>query len=491
MIDTLRDKPLGGLREVLYLSAPATVSLLSRTVTQFVDGVMVSRVGAPELGAQGVGMLMAFLPESFTIGVLGMVNTFASQSLGAGRSRQCGQYTWAGMLLGLLFIAVIMPLAIFAKPIFAAIGHEPQLQALEVMYFRYMILCVPVTISARVLESFFYGVHRPNIIFIAAVISNAANIFVNWLLIYGKWGAPRMGLEGAAIATVASFVLQFLILSAAFLLTKHYRQYGTLQPRAMRLRQCADILRVGWPAGVAFWIDIATWTLFTTYMVGRFGTDHLAAANAAMRYMQISFLPAVGISIATTTLVGRYIGRGQPDIARRRAHTGLRVAMTYMACCAVTFLVFRHELISLFVRSAPRSAEEAIQLQNVVRYGGRIMICAAIFQVFDGMGIVYNGALRGAGDTLWPMLISATLAIGLLGTGGCLITWYWPELTSLGPYCVATFYIIVLGSSMAWRFEGGAWRKISLLGPPGTPMSPQVEGAPVTPGEMADQMGSQ
>jgi len=481
------DSSTGVLRELLRLSVPASVSMLSRTVTMFIDGVMVSCIGPAALGAQGVGMLVAFVPESFTIGALGVVNTFVSQNLGAGRLRRCGQYTWAGLAMAMLFAALIMPLAAAAGWVFSLIGHEPHVQAMEAMYFRYMILCVPVTISIRVLEAFFYGIHRPKIVFAAAVVANAFNIFGNWLLIFGTWGFPRLGLEGAAIATVCCFGLQLTILALAFLFTRDHRRFGTHRPRAIHLRQCGDILRIGWPAGVSILIDIFTWSIFTTYLVGQFGTKHLAAANAAMRYMHVSFMPAIGVSIAATAIVGKYIGEGRAELARSRAHTALRVAMVYMGLCALAFLIFRHQMIALFVTLSPQAAEQATEAADIVRIGGRIMICAAIFQVFDAMGIVFSGALRGAGDTLWPMVMAASLAVVMLTGGGYLMSTYWPELTSLGPYIAATAYIVVYGVVMAWRFESGAWRRIRLLEPrPPVPaaMAPEVQGTPVAPGEI-------
>ena len=92
------------------------------------------------------------------------------------------------------------------------------------------------------------------------------------------------------------------------------------------------------------------------------------------------------------------------------------------------------------------------------------MICAAVFQLFDAAGIVFNGALRGAGDTRWPMIAAVALSLSVLVGGGWCMVKFLPQLTSLGPYIAATVYIIILGSAMAWRFESGHWRRIDLLG---------------------------
>ncbi len=437
--------------------------MLGRTLTQFIDSMMVSRLGPITITAQSIGGLVAFVPESFSIGALGVVNTFVSQNLGAGRLKRCGQYAWAGLAIAAVLAAIIYPLAIFAGPLFALIGHEPAVQTGEVLYFRYMILSVPVTMSIRVLEAFFYGLHRPTVVFTASIIANLFNIAGNYVLIFGKFGFPAMGLEGAAIATVASWGLQLAILLAVFLRPEMHRLYGTRHIRAARLRQCLGILRIGWPAGIRFFVDIFTWSIFTTILIGRFGTEHLAAATIAVRYMTLSFMPAIGISLATTALVGRYIGQGRPDLARRRAHTALRVAMVYMGACATAFWIWREPMIRMFLAVSPTAAD-GLDLDMIVSIGGRIMICAAIFQLFDAIGITFSGALRGAGDTLRPMIFSIVLNLVILIGGGYLMVKYFPQLESIGPYIAATVYVIVLGIMMAWRFEGGAWRKIDLLG---------------------------
>ena len=452
-----------GLGEVLRMSGPASVSMLGRTLTQFVDGWMVARLGVVTISAQGMGGLLAFVPESFSIGALGVVNTFVSQNLGAGRPKRCGQYVWAGLAIVVLLSATICPLAIFARPIFAAIGHESEVQRLEVVYFRYMILAVPITMSIRVLEAFFYGLHRPSIVFAVSIIANAFNVGGNYVLIFGKFGFPAMGLRGAATASVASWCLQLTILLIVFLLPATNRRYGTWHVRAVRRKQCLEILRIGWPAGLRFMADLLTWMFVNAILIGRFGTAHLGASMIAVRYMTLSFMPTVGIGIATTALVGRHIGRGRPDLARRRAHTAMRVAMVYMGLCAIAFLVWREDMIRWFTTISPGMAEE-VDPELVVRIGGRIMVCAAIFQLFDALGIVFSGALRGAGDTLWPMLVTIALSVVVMVGGGVAMVVFFPQLESIGPYIAATAYVIVLGILMAWRFESGAWRKIDLLG---------------------------
>jgi len=162
-------------------------------------------------------------------------------------------------------------------------------------------------------------------------------------------------------------------------------------------------------------------------------------------------MPAFGISTAVTALVGRYIGRGKPDVAVRRAHLGFAVAVTYMLVCAALFIIFRHQLISLF------SVDEEVQ-----QLGATLLVFAAVYQLFDAMYIVYYGALRGAADTFVPAVATAVLCWSITVAGGYAISRGVPRLGPSGPWYLATGYGIILGLFMYLRFMRGGWRSINL-----------------------------
>jgi len=469
MIDLRDDKPLWGLGEVLRVSWPASLSMLNGTILQFVDALMVSSRGPSALAAQFIGGISAFVPISLALGMLTVVNTYVSQNLGAGRPHRCGRYAWAGLAVAAGYCLLLMPpLLALAGRLFALFGHGTDITAMETMYFRYMMSAAVLFLGSRVLEQFFFGIHRPGIVLIATILCNVANVGLNYVLIFGKLGFPALGLQGAAIGTVASTVLRFGLLMGVFLSGRLHARFATRAVRTTRWSHCRELVRVGWPAGVRFSNDTLTWTLFNAALVGRFGRAHLEASTIAARYMSLSFMPAVGVGIATTALVGRHIGAGRADLARRRAHAAVAAAMAYMGLCGLAFLIFRHEMVNLFVTipdAANMTAEQVAARRGlIVAIGGRIMVCAAVFQLFDALNIVFVGALRGAGDTFWPMVATAALSWSVTVGGGIAMVHFLPQLTSIGPWLAASAYVVVLGLLMAWRFESGAWRKIDLLG---------------------------
>ncbi|MFP4433094.1 MAG: MATE family efflux transporter [Planctomycetota bacterium] len=458
-------QPGSGLLAVVSMSWPASLTMLNVTVVRFIDGLMVAGVGAAAVSAQFYGGICSFAPESFMIGLLGVVSTFVSQNLGARREPRCSQYAWAGIGVALVWAAMMMPLAAAADWGFGLLGYDESPQA--AMYFRYMVLAAPLTLGARVLEQFFYGLHRPRVVLAASLVGNALNVALNYVLIFGKLGLPAMGLEGAALGTVLAWGVQLMILLAVFFAPSIHARYRTRRPNAS-WSQCRAILRVGWPAGVQLANDIFSWGVAIMVLVGQFGLADRAATTILMRYLGLSFMPAVGVGIATTALVGRAIGAGDPDLAKRRAREAVALAACWMGVCGLVFWLARGPLIALFLREVPPVGYSPDQLaalqEQILTIGGRILLLAAVFQIADAVGIVYTGALRGAGDTVWPMVATMITSWVVVVGGGVTIVSAWPEWGAAGPWIAATAYVFILGALVAWRFESGAWRSINLLG---------------------------
>jgi MATE family multidrug resistance protein len=240
-------------------------------------------------------------------------------------------------------------------------------------------------------------------------------------------------------------------------------EFGIRARWRLDLAAIRDLLRLGAPSALQQGSDILTWAIFMSVLVGVFGDVALAAGWSTLRYMHLSFMPAVGFGIAVTSIVGRYIGAGQPDVAAARARTALALTVAYMGACGLVMLVFRGALIRVFAEGANTSPEVAAQ---VTATGARMMVAAALFQVFDGVGIVLLGALRGAGDTLWPGIASAALSWALTVGGGWAMVHWAPGMGPMGPWIAASAYIVLLAAVLAVRWRRGAWRAIHVLETP-------------------------
>ncbi|MGD9691477.1 MAG: MATE family efflux transporter [Phycisphaerales bacterium] len=457
--------PLG---EMLRIAAPVAATMASYTVAQFVDRLMVSRLenGDAAVAAQGNGSILSFVPISLLMGMMTVVNTFVAQNVGAKRPERAAAYPWAGLWICLFGWALLLaPLGIamcLMEPGLTALlpgEASPDVVRMQEEYSRILLVGSIITLSGRTFAQFFYGIHRPRVVMSAAIIGTIVNALANYALIYGNWGFPRLEVAGAAYATLIGQVVELAIPMALFLSARLDREYGTRRAWRFDPRAAKDILRIGWPAAVMFTNEMACWAVFLPGYLGSLGVAHNSASWIGLSYMHVSFLPAMGLSIAVTALVGKRIGAGKPDEAAARAWLGVRVAMLYMGTCALIFVLFRGPLVELFIPEtlAPERAAEILDI------GKRVMIAIAIFQLFDAVGITMVGALRGAGDTTWPGIMTAVLSWSLIIGLGALLRWGFPEWGSMGPWSAAAAYIIAFALTMLWRFRRGAWRSIKLV----------------------------
>jgi MATE family multidrug resistance protein len=475
-----KDLSAAAVMEVWTIAWPTILTMTSYTVMQFVDKLMVAQIGPLEVAAQGNGGIWSFTPIAFCFGLLTVVNTFVSQNFGAGRHDEGAKYAWAAAWMSLIiWLFLLVPWGLALPFIFnllhdaATIPEADRLVQMESSYGQILIAGSVVLLMGRGLHHYFFGMQRPKVVTVSALVGNITNISANYVLIFGEEGlpslglpgvpgVPAMGIYGAAIGTVIGTALELLIPALIFLGPRMNRDVRSRAPWRPRLKPMRDLLRIGWPASVQFGNELACWSIFMTVLVGRFGADHMTAGWAALGYMHLSFMPAVGCSVAVTSLVGKYIGAGQPDRAVARARLGTGLAMIYMTSCAVAFFIFRYPMIDLFVGGQD---VDAAQRADIVSIGAKLMVCAALFQTIDAFGITYNGALRGAGDTVWPGVVTIIYSWLFIVLGGWLMTQWWPQLESVGPWIAAAVYIVVFGITMVWRFERGRWRSIQLLEP--------------------------
>ena len=449
---------LWGVGEVVRLAVPTVLNTISFTIMQFVDGVMVSRVGKEAFSAQLGGGISAYTTLCFFIGLLGCVSTFAAQNLGAGRPERAARYAWQGLWLGWGAAALVAASAIPAAPhLFPLFGHAPEVTRLETLYYQILVGGAVFSLPGRALGAWFIGMHRPAVTLVAGVAANLVNVAANYILIFGHLGFPAMGLAGAGIGTVAGFATEAAILGAVFLVGPMAREYATRHQWALARRELADLLRIGSPAGAMFFGDLLMWTIFMAGIIGRFGTEAIAATNILNRYWHLAFMPAFGVSAAVSAIVGRYCGARQTALAWRRAHAGLVLVETYMIACGIGIWLLREPLVGLFNAEAD-PVVQALATRAVIF----ILLC----QAFDALSVIFIGALRGAGDTLWPGAMQLALAYGVGLGGASLVAYLKPEWGIFGPWSAASGYVMVLGLVMWGRFLSGRWRHMSVVAPP-------------------------
>ena len=442
-----------GLREILRLALPIIASMASSTVMGFIDTWMVALVGTAEVAAAMPASIVAYTLTALPLGIAQCVSTFTAQALGRSTPHEGAAFAWQGLYLSVAVGIACFALWPAAPGFFSLFGHEPEVVALEVTYFRVRLWGIGLAVAVGALSGFFYGIHRPQMPLAAMVVANLVNVLLCYVLIFGRLGAPALGLTGAAWAFVLGLAVQVMVLLGAFCSRACQAEFSTLASWRLAWPRMLQLLHIGWPAGAQSALDVLGWGVLIVLLVGRFGKEQLAASNIAIQYMTISFMPGFGLAQALTALVGRYIGEGRIELAIQRVHEALFLALSYMVLMGMIYFTFRAPFIAFFNPDP-----------EVVHMGSNILLCAAAFQVFDGMGITFAGALRGAGDTHWIAGITVALLFGVfapLSLGSVALT----NLQSLGPWLAGTVNVILLGLALWWRFAQGKWQEINIFAP--------------------------
>jgi MATE family multidrug resistance protein len=212
------------------------------------------------------------------------------------------------------------------------------------------------------------------------------------------------------------------------------------------------MVRIGLPAAVSMFLDVANWWIFIAFIVGRFGAVQLAANTIAISFMHICFMPAIGLNQGIAAIVGQWLGRKDIPRAKSRTYTAIRIALAYMVFMGVVFALFGGQLIRAIF-----SADDV-----VASLGHKMLILAAFFQAFDAVNIICMGALRGTGDTRWMMYMTffmsyfVFLPLALLfsiGLGG----------EAFGAWIGAAIFIVLLSGVLFFRFRNEGWRDINIF----------------------------
>lgn len=444
---------------LLALALPMMGMMVSRLIMGFVDFAMVSELGTEAQAAISPATIFVFMLQGFGFGLGTGVQTFVSQSLGGGKSGEASAYTWQSLYLSLFIAIVLLPLFINPEPAIRWLGalgqHPTPVQNLEVAYVTIALWSFIPSALCGCLDGFFHGIQKPRIGLISIVISVAINIAGNYAFIYGNWGAPEMGIQGAAVATLIAWCVRAVILGGFYLSIEYHSAFATRTSFAPSRTKMAGLIKIGMPSSVQMFVDIGAWFVFLVLILPPFGETVMAGNNIAVQFMHLSFMPAMGLGLALCSLVGFAIGESKIDDAQALTRAALVVTTIYMFVLGLVFFFGRFALVGLLTDDP-----------QVIAVGASIMICAAVFQLFDAVAIVYTNALRGAGDTRWPAIAMAVCCWGIFVAGGWTISRAFPSWGYIGPWTMCVAYLCALAVALWWRYGSGAWETMKIFESP-------------------------
>ena len=434
------------LRALLALAIPVALSEIGWMTMTVVDVIMVGKLGPPAIGAVGLGNAIYYAPSLFGIGLLLGLDTMVSRAWGAKDFDNCHRWLAQAMYIALAFTPLLMLFIVVAQPLFTARGVDPVVGVLTRSYVSILNWGTLPLLVYGGFRRYLQGVGLVRPVTFALISANLVNLAGNWIFIYGKLGMPALGVRGSALSTVFSRIYMAAVL--VYFAWRHERGRGHPLfahwpgPDWARVRV---LLNLGVPAALQVVLEVAAFGA-VTIMAAHLDPVALATHEIALSCAAYTFMVPLGISAAAAVAVGHAIGAGNPARARRAGWMAIGLGVAFMGLAAVGFLVIPRPIMEIYSRD-PR----------ILAMGVHILMIVAAFQIFDGCQTVATGALRGMGETRFPMLtnFAGYWLFGLpLGAVMCFkLGW---GLSGL--WTGLTLALIVIASLLLRRWQGASVR---------------------------------
>jgi multidrug resistance protein, MATE family len=437
------------LRAMVVLAVPVVLSELGWMAQGVVDTIMVGKLGPAAIGAVALGNAVFYTPSLFGIGLLLGLDTLVSQSYGRKDYDGCHRWLAQGIYLALLITPPIMICVWLASYGYARFGVATAVAGPAATYLRMLNWGTLPLLIYGASRRYLQGVGQVQVVTVTFVGANLLNWLGNWMLIYGKLGAPKMGVDGSALSTVIARLFMGLALLGFAWRYERKRGHPLFRhwsgPSRVMLKQ---LVRLGAPAAGQIIAEVGAWNL-ATLAAGWLTPVALATHQIALNYAALTYMVPLGISAAAAVSVGHAVGAGELARARRAGWLALALGTGFMLLAAVVFLVAPRPLIALYTTDA-----------QVMAVGPALLLLAAAFQIFDGIQTVSTGALRGLGETRAPMIANLIgyWFVGLpLGIALCFVL----KWGIYGLWIGLTLALVIIATTLLRRW----WRDAARLAP--------------------------
>ncbi|WGW05682.1 MATE family efflux transporter [Tropicibacter oceani] len=433
----------GHTRAVLTLGLPMIGGHLAQLAIGLTDTVMMGWYGVPELAALTLAgsyfFTLFLLGSGFAWAIMPMVANFAAQD----DEVQIRRATRMALWLSLLFFVAVMPLFWFSGTILLMLGQTEDSAALAQTYLRIAGWGMLPALGVMAFKSYLAGLEYTRVVLWVTIAAAVVNGFANYAFVFGNWGAPELGISGAALASVASSSAGFglVVLYAVNLLPEHRIFVRFWRPDWEMFRQ---VFALGLPIGLTTLAEVALFAA-SAVLMGLLGTVPLAAHGVALQITTATFMIQMGLSNAATVRAGNALGRGDAAHLAMGAKVVVVLGAIGVALSIAAFLLIPEQLIGLFVDSADPSRDEIIAI------GTRLLAMAALFQLVDAAQVLHLGLLRGLQDTRVPMVVAALAywAVGMPAAWAFGIAW---GMGGVGVWLGLTLGLTVAAVLLAWRF---------------------------------------
>jgi multidrug resistance protein, MATE family len=379
-------------KPTIILAAPVVITYMGQMLMSLVDTYMVGKLGPEAIGAVAIGNAVHYSIAVFGMGLILGLDYLVSRAYGRKDLGEC-HYWLIQATYFVLLISVPMTSAIyFSSFYFQEFGIASSISVLAGEFLRVLCWSFFPFVMFICLRQYLQAMNSVKVVTLITLLANVVNWALNWALIYGNAGAPRLGVAGSGWATTLTRIMMLVTLVIFVLARDHKYRLGLAHASLkFHFNGIKQVVRLGVPAGFQLLFEVAVFSL-STALAGRLGSTPLAAHSIVLNIASFTFMVPLGISAAAAVRVGQAVGQGEPKMARAAGWVCIGLGTAFMAVSAIFLFSAGDHVIGLFTSD-----------ESVIQLGTAILMLAAFFQVADGIQTVGTGALRGLGDTHSPM----------------------------------------------------------------------------------------
>jgi MATE family multidrug resistance protein len=449
---TVRSNIRTEIKEFLKLAIPLVSAQLAQSVTGFADTVVMGRLGQETLAAGGLASITFLtLLNTATSMVMG-VSPLVAAAHGAGRKSRVEQVTRQGLWISVVLAISLMSIVGHLDALMLQLGQAPTSTSLANDYLDVALWGIFPALGFTVLRSLVAGVSQARPVMAIAIAWTLFDIAGNYILGLGMFGFPQMGLVGLALTSALSFWGRFLSLAVYILWHKQLNTYCIFQAlHRIQPRIIWELLWLGTPIGMATAVEYGLFNI-VTFLMGRLGTDVLAAHQIVLQTTVVMYMVPLGMSYATTVRVGQWLGQKNLQAAKRAGYVSMSFGAGLMTLMAIALLIYPQQVVGLFIDlHNPANA-------NVLSIAAPMLFVAALGEILDGIQRTANGALQGFQDTRVPMLLGFLAYWGAGLTSGYLLGLQF-GLGGVGLWIGQSIGLAIASVAFIWRFRQLTSRK--------------------------------
>ena len=388
----------------LKLAYPVILGMLGHTLVGFVDNVMVGQLGTAELAAVSLGNSFLFIAMSLGIGFSTAITPLVAEADGEKNIQKGKEAFTHGVVLCTILGIVLFVMILGLKPLMYRMGQPDEVIQLAMPYLNLVAFSLVPLIIFQAFKQFADGLSQTKYSMWATILANIINITLNYILIFGKFGFPELGIIGAAIGTLTSrivmLVFMWVLLKSKDKFTPYFESFSFASIKKSILKK---IINLGFPSALQMLFEVAIFTA-AVWMSGALGKNPQAANQIALNLSSMTFMVAMGLGVVAMIRVGNQKGLQHYKNLKRIAVSIFLLTICIEIVFASIFLIFHNELPKLYLDE--HDLINQIDNFNVIAIASKLLLVAAVFQITDGIQVVVLGALRGMQDVKIPTIIT-------------------------------------------------------------------------------------